>query len=179
MTPASPPAVRRVLPNEDDIQQVARLLQTNQSDNGGALTGNFPVDRVRQMVAQPSPVIGAWLDGRLLGVVFTAQVSAADLVPVLAAMRAAWPGRPDDYLYGPVCIDAAARGQGLLPTLYAELKRQLPGRAAVLFITADNIASQRAHQRLGMREVASFDWNGGRCDVYTDAPPVRPGRLRR
>jgi len=41
----------------------------------------------------------------LLGVLFTTEASAADHVAMLAAMRAAWPATPDDYLYGPVGID--------------------------------------------------------------------------
>lgn len=170
MSNPAPLQLRRARLTSEEVEQVTHLLQANQSDNGGALTGNFPAEQVRQMIAQPSPVIGAWQGERLLGVLFTAEASAADHVPVLAAMRAAWPGRADDYLYGPVCIAADARGQGVLPQLYAELQRQLPGRAAVLFITDDNIASQRAHRRLGMREVAAFTWQGRRCRVYTDAP---------
>jgi hypothetical protein len=156
-------------PTAENVAAVAALLQANQASSGGALTGDFPNEKVTQMLQQDSPVISAWEGEELQGVLFTAPASTAAHVPVLAAMRAAWPGREDDYLYGPVCIAQSARGKGVLPQLYAALQRHLPGRAAVLFITDDNVTSRRAHERLGMRAVASFDWNGQACWVYTDA----------
>lgn len=175
----SEPACRLTPPTEQSILAIATLLQANQASNGGALTGDFPAEKVAQMLQQGSPVISAWEGDQLEGVLFTAPASAAEHVPVLAAMRAAWPGRADDYLYGPVCIAASARGKGVLPQLYAELQRHVPGRAAVLFITEDNVASCRAHERLGMHAVAQFEWEGRLCWVYTDGKGERamPGRV--
>jgi len=36
----------------------------------------------------------------------------------------------------------------------------LPGREGILFIRRDNPASLRAHEKMGMREVAGFVFNG-------------------
>lgn len=168
-SPSSPVLQFRLTPpTATNVAAVTALLQANEASQGGALTGDFPAEKVRAMLQLDSPVISAWEGDALQGVVFTAPAASAGHVPVLAAMRAAWPGRPDDYLYGPVCIAASARGQGLLPRLYDTLKAALPGRAAVLFIADDNIASCRAHERLGMQAVASFEWEGKKCWVYTD-----------
>jgi hypothetical protein len=169
--------LRLTPPTEDNVQAVAQLLQANESGQGGALTGDFPAEKVRMMLDQRSPVVSAWLADQLLGVVFSAEPAASLHVPVLAAMHAAWPGNSDDYFYGPVCISEAARGQGLLPKLYAELQRQLPGKAAVLFITDDNIASRRAHERLGMYATTSFEWQGRVAWVYTDEAMIRTNSI--
>ena len=65
---------------------------------------------------------------------------------------------------GPVCIDAALRGQGVLKMLYdcfyniAPVKYEL----ATVFVSADNPRSIRAHEKLGMRIVDDFDFNSSR-----------------
>jgi len=76
------------------------------------------------------------------------------------AMLKAWPGSADAFVYGPVCIDQAARGKGVLETLYAELTRRRPNREAILFIKANNTRSLRAHARLGLVQVARFTLDG-------------------
>ena len=43
---------------------------------------------------------------------------------------------------------------------FAELRKLLPGREGILFIRTDNIASLRAHQKMGMCEVAAFEHDG-------------------
>lgn len=163
-------------PTPQNVTAVAALLQANESGTG-ALTGKFPDEKVGGMLDQPSPVISAWEGDRLLGVLFTAEATAAAGVPVLAAMRQAWPGNASDYLYGPVCIAEEARGQGLLRKLYDNARLHLPGRAAVLFIADSNGVSRSAHERLGMHAVASFEWTDGLCLVYTDAAPIRTESL--
>jgi hypothetical protein len=60
-------------------------------------------------------------------------------------MLKAWPGTADAYVYGPVCIDQAARGHGVLEALYARVVARLPNLEAVLFINASNTRSLRAH----------------------------------
>jgi hypothetical protein len=72
-------------------------------------------------------------------------------------MLRAWPGTADAYVYGPVCIDEAARGQGVLEKLFAYVAERLPGREPILFIKANNIRSLQAHARLGLRQVANFE----------------------
>lgn len=88
--------------------------------------------------------------------------------PVVQAMLAAWPGGEDAYTYGPVCIAGSERGQGLLAGLYAALQQHYPGREAILFIRRDNAASLRAHERLGMHEVAGFALDGVDYAVFSD-----------
>jgi predicted GNAT family acetyltransferase len=80
-------------------------------------------------------------------------------VPIIRAMLAAYPGATDAYVYGPICVSAEERGQGLAQAMFAELQRLLPGREGILFIRRDNPASLRAHAKMGMHEVAGFVFN--------------------
>ena len=86
------------------------------------------------------------------------------------AMLAAWPGRADAYVYGPVCVERNARAQGVLEALYAKLVALFPGREAILFIRADNPRSLRAHLRLGMHEVARFEFGSDLFIVLSNDP---------
>ena len=65
-------------------------------------------------------------------------------LPVIAAMFSAYTAAADAYVYGPVCVDPAERGNGLAAAMFAQLRRLEPGREGVLFIRADNEASLRA-----------------------------------
>ncbi|HEY4293408.1 RloB domain-containing protein [Luteibacter sp.] len=138
-----------------DAGEISVLLQANAPSRGGSLTGEFPAGKVEQMILGGMPVVIARREGRVVGVLFSAAIDAP-APPSVRAMLTAWPGGPESYVYGPVCIAGTERGRGLLPQLYAVLQEQLPNRDAILFIRRDNAASIRAHERLGMREVAGF-----------------------
>ena len=71
-------------------------------------------------------------------------------------MLRAYPGSPDAYIYGPICIAESERGRGLAAELFAAQRVQLGGRECVTFIRHDNARSLRAHAKMGMREVAEF-----------------------
>lgn len=141
-----------------DVDELQRLLESNAPSHGGTPTGEFPREKVERWVASGMPVVVARDGSGIAGVLFSAERS--DASPVVAAMFRAWPGRPQTYVYGPVCIAARARGHRLPERLYTELRRILPGRDALLFIRRDNLASLRAHARLGMHQVAAFEHEG-------------------
>lgn len=153
-----------------DIAPITALLQANSPSQGGSLTGEFSRDKVTSMADGASPVIVARrvADGPVVGVLFSAAIASAQ-APVVRAMLAAYAGGKRAYVYGPVCIADSERGQGLLALLYAAMRAQHGGAEAVLFIRRDNIGSLRTHERLGMREVAAFDFDGADFAVYSDA----------
>ncbi|AQR69928.1 N-acetyltransferase [Janthinobacterium sp. LM6] len=153
-----------------DIDGITTLLQANSPSQGGSLTGEFSRDKVAAMADGGSPVIVARrvIDGLVVGVLFSAAPATAQ-APVVLAMLAAYGGSDNAYVYGPVCIAASERGQGLLARLYSAMREQQGGAEAVLFIRRDNIGSLRAHERLGMREVAGFVCDDADFAVYSDA----------
>jgi hypothetical protein len=139
----------------EDAEPFSALLTANAPDRGGALYGDWPIGVVTKWIEGGTPVVVA-IDGpKLLGVLFTSEKAQASTPPVVAMLKA-WPGSADAYLYGPVCVDQAARGLGVLEAMYAHAVALLPGREAVLFINANNSRSLRAHGRLGMVQVANF-----------------------
>ncbi|MQR00592.1 GNAT family N-acetyltransferase [Glaciimonas soli] len=138
-----------------DLDGITDLLQANSPSQKGALTGEFPREKVAIMAASGSPVIVARRDAKVVGVLFTSP-KENHTAPSVLAMLAVWPGEPDAYVYGPVCIAESERGRGLLPQLYAELLKHCANREAVLFIRNDNIGSLKAHERLNMHKVGSF-----------------------
>jgi hypothetical protein len=103
-------------------------------------------------------VVTEWIEGgalivvamngpKLVGALLTSERAQASAPPVVAMLQA-WPGGADAYVYGPVCVDQAARGLGVLEAMYAHAVALLPGREAVLFINASNTRSLQAHARL-------------------------------
>ncbi len=143
-----------------DVDGVALPLAANAPERGGLLTGSFSRAHIECWVADAMPVVVAQRDGSFAGVLVTASRERARVAPVVAAMLEVYPGRADAYVYGPVCISQVERGHGVLPALYAEVQRLLPNREALLFIRQDNIASLKAHTKLGMRRVGSFRFDG-------------------
>ena len=159
---------RIALATAADIAPITALLQANAPEQGGSLTGSFADSQVRSMIESGMPVIVAYRVSHLAGVMISTPMEAPSQPPVITAMRKAWPGRPDAYIYGPVCIATSERRRGLLPILYASLVEQLPGREAVLFIRHDNIGSLRAHRSLGMHEVAEFTLDSVKYVVFSN-----------
>ena len=157
-----------------DIDAITALLQANSPSQGGSLTGEFSRDKVAAMADGASPVFVArrLVDGPVVGVLFSASTATVQ-APVVLSMLAAYGGNGNAYVYGPVCIEDSERGQGLLALLYAAMRAQHGGAEAVLFIRRDNIASLRAHARLGMREVAAFVFEGAQFAVYSDVIVVQ------
>ena len=143
----------------EDAVRVSSLLMTNSSERGGALFGDWSIGVVTKWITSGALIAVATDGSKLLGVLFTSEKARASAAPVVAMLRA-WPGTVDAYVYGPVCIDEAARGQGVLEKLLAYVAARLPGREAILVIKANNTRSLQAHVRLGMRQVANFELGG-------------------
>ena len=69
----------------------------------------------------------------------------------------------NSYQYGPVCIDMAYRGQGVLEALFAHSTRQMSKRYPILitFINHLNPRSFKAHtEKVGLEVIKSFVFNG-------------------
>jgi len=148
-----------------DVDGIVALSRANEAEAGGTLTGKRSRATVEAVLAR-LPSIVARRGERIVGFLLTADKAAPDLPPVVRAMLAAYPGAPDAYIYGPVCVAASERGGGVAAAMVAELKRLLPGREGILFIRRDNPASLRAHGKLGMREVAGFAHDGAEFAVF-------------
>ena len=71
--------------------------------------------------------------------------------------------KENSYQYGPVCIDMAYRGQGVLQELFAHSTRQMGKRYPILitFINHVNPRSYKAHtEKVGLEVIKNFSFNG-------------------
>ena len=69
----------------------------------------------------------------------------------------------NSYQYGPVCIDMAYRGQGVLQALFAHSARRMGKRYPILitFINHVNPRSYKAHtEKVGLEVIKNFSFNG-------------------
>jgi predicted GNAT superfamily acetyltransferase len=113
------------------------------------------------------PLIVARRDWVVTGFLMTTTRAMNADLPIVQAMFTAYQGTPDAYVYGPICVGAEERGKGLAQAMFKELRALEPGREGILFIRRDNEASLRAHARMGMREVAEFQFNGFDFAVFS------------
>jgi L-amino acid N-acyltransferase YncA len=148
-----------------DIDGILDLQERNQPERDGTLSAQLSRAWLEATLAD-MPVIVAKREGRVVGYLISASREAYVGVPVVEAMLRAYPGAaPDAYVYGPVCVAEEARGRGLARAMFAALRARLPGREGVLFIRRDNAASLRAHEKMGMREVAGLTYGGAEMAV--------------
>ena len=145
-----------------DMDGILELQAANQTARGGALAASLTGERLAKMM-QDMPLIVARRDGRITGFLLTTSREVNADIPIVKAMFNAYHGAPDAYVYGPICVGEQERGKGLAQIMFAELRRLEPGREGVLFIRNDNEASLRAHLKMGMKKVASFEFN---CFAY-------------
>lgn len=138
-----------------DAAAISRLLVANSAANGGTLYGDWSEAVVRTWIETGTPIVVA-IDGeQVKGVLFSAENADGAAAPV-KAMFAACPAIDDAYAYGPICVDASMRGQGLPKALYARLAECMGERRGLLFINRSNVGSLKAHQKMGMDVVAQF-----------------------
>ncbi len=143
------------LATHDDIAGIFDLQEQNLRERGGTLSVRFSSDWF-EAARTDMPVIVARKGGRVVGYLVSSSVAAQNHVPLIQAMLRAYPGAPDAYLYGPVCVAASERGRGLAGLMLSDLRARLAGREGITFIRRDNVNSLRAHAKMGMREVAEF-----------------------
>jgi predicted GNAT superfamily acetyltransferase len=152
--------------SEADLDGIVELQAANQADRGGSLSAALPRIRIAEMMRE-MPLIVARRGGRITGFLMTGTRALSADVPIVGAMLAAYPGAADAYVYGPICVAAEERGKGLAQAMFSELRRLAPGREGILFIRRDNLASLRAHEKMGMRELASFPYGGSEFAVLS------------
>ena len=148
-----------------DMDGILELQAANQTVRGGALAASLTGERLAKMM-QDMPLIVARRDGRITGFLLTTSREVNADIPIVKAMFNAYHGAPDAYVYGPICVGEQERGKGLAQIMFAELRRLEPGREGVLFIRNDNEASLRAHLKMGMKKVASFEFNSFAYAVF-------------
>jgi hypothetical protein len=138
---------------------------------GGFLSVEFSPVQIAAMAEDLGIIITC--DGaRVIGFMCASRADFTPRPPIFDSMFLSLRGvvsqgeRPADepvFIYGPVCIEEACRGKGLLRGMFSALKRELGGRfdAGVTFVAAGNPHSLDAHTKgLGMADVGGFLHDG-------------------
>ncbi len=159
-------------------------LATNLSDDkkrDGFLTVNFSAEQFADMNDDLSVIVGVQENVvRAFLCASSVQFNTSFALPkamIDRFPRAIYDSKPlSDWcacISGPVCIDAALRGQGILKMLYECLDTTAPVQfeLATVFVSLDNPRSIKAHEKLGMRIVDEFDFNSGQYVIMA-------GRMR-
>ena len=143
------------LATRDDIAGILDLQERNLRKNGGALSVPLLREWLDAAVVK-MPIVVARRERRVVGYVVSSSLADQSADPILDGMLQAYPGSPGSYVYGPICVDESARGQGVARAMFQTLKMQLTGREGFTFIRADNAVSRKVHAGMGMREAATF-----------------------
>lgn len=159
MTDTQGTSTRVGVATEADIDGIVALQAANQMARGGMLSAELPRSRITEMM-QAMPLIVALNRNDITGFLMTTTRAMNADIPIVKAMFEAYEGTGDAYVYGPICVGASERGKGLAQSLFAQLRLQQPGREGILFIREDNEASLKAHMRMGINQVAEFQFNG-------------------
>jgi predicted GNAT superfamily acetyltransferase len=143
----------------DDIPGILALQEMNLIERGGGLSVRQTADWFRHAMSEKSLVVGR-RNGPVVGYVVGTSAAAKTHVVIIQTMLRKFPPPPDCYLYGPVCVAETERGNGLAAALFKELQTQMNDRPLMTFVRTDNAASLRAHTKMGMRELGTFDCQG-------------------
>ena len=152
--------------SEVDLDGIVELQAANQPERGGTLSVSLPRSRIAEMMRE-MPLIVARRGDHITGFLMASTRTMNAGIPIISAMLAAYPGTPEAYVYGPICVGAEERGKGLAQAMFSELRRLAPAREGILFIRRDNSASLRAHAKTGIREVAGFMFDGNEFAVLS------------
>ncbi|OBU13522.1 GNAT family N-acetyltransferase [Morganella psychrotolerans] len=152
--------IRCRLMTKEDCTQVTALLQANAQSRQGGLLGEYPPEKVESMFTHSLHTVVAETGNILVGVLFSFSPGAASVSPVTQQISDQFNALlENNWFYGPVCIDAGYRGQGVLQSLYKTMCELNKGKP-VAFINQDNVRSVQAHLKSGMREADRFTCDG-------------------
>jgi len=163
---------------DQDHAGILALQEANLFDNlsaearrDGFLSARFSREQLVQIDRDVGVLVARDAE-RVVGYMCASGVELNRQFPLLLAMI----GRYDEvnfqgaaladqktFVYGPVCVDRAYRGRGVLRGLFQALLRDIAGRfdAGVAFVAEDNRRSLAAHVAgLGMHDVGRFEFNG-------------------
>jgi ribosomal protein S18 acetylase RimI-like enzyme len=153
--------------NPDDINGIIKLQAENQASQDGTLSGELTFVQIQEMMTD-MPQIVAVIDNEIVGFLMTPSktVNKKSKVPIVDTMSASYEGVSDSYIYGPICVNQNQRRKGLAQLMFQELLALEPNREGILCVKSHNIASLKAHEKMGMHKVSSFHFNKSNFLVF-------------
>ncbi|SNC60991.1 hypothetical protein SAMN06265337_0373 [Hymenobacter gelipurpurascens] len=149
--------------------QIDTILEEDKKD--GFVTTNFTREQLTKLIQEEQGLFIARHEEAVMAYVMAASWQYWSVWPIFARMIADLPkltfaghtlSTENSYQYGPVCVDKAYRGSGLLEAIFEFAREKMSHRYPVLvtFINQINTRSYRAHtQKLGLVVLAEFEFN--------------------
>jgi len=178
--------------SEEDYAGVLALQEANLYDSlsaaarrDGFLSARFSREQFARMDRDVGVLVARDAE-RVVGYLCASGVELNRQFPLLVAMierygEVSFHGRAladqKTFVYGPVCVDRAHRGRGVLRGLFRTLQRELGGGfdAGVAFVAEDNQRSLAAHvEGLGMHDAGGFEFKGKRYRILAFCAAVTP-----
>ena len=172
---------RRARP--EDFSAILELQAANlrghlspEDQREGFLSAEFTSQQLAEM-AREIALLVASEKARLCGYLCAYSCDYSKQFLILATMiesfdHVLYQGKPlssyHSFVYGPVCVDKAYRGQGLLRGLYEMLLREVAGKyeVGVAFVSKDNPYSLAAHVNgLKMSIAGAFEFRSRTYDI--------------
>ena len=138
-----------------DIPGILTLQEANLPERGGSLSHRQSSDWFGHAINQKSLIV-CRRNGTVVGYILGTSFAEKAHVPIVKEMLRNFPPPPNSYLYGPVCVAEAERGNGLAVAMFKELQTHMQDRPAMTFVRADNEASVRVHRKMGLRDLGTF-----------------------
>ncbi|TGE06229.1 GNAT family N-acetyltransferase [Hymenobacter fodinae] len=149
--------------------QIDTIQEGDKKD--GFVTTSFTREQLTKLIQEEQGLFIAKHEGAVVAYVMSASWQFWAAWPIFARMIADLPqleyaghqlSTENSYQYGPVCVDKAYRGSGLLERIFDFAREKMADRYPVLvtFINQINTRSYAAHtQKLGLEVIAEFDFN--------------------
>jgi len=117
------------------------MQDVNLHENGGGFSVRQTAEWFRRTMSE-MPIILARCDGVVVGYALATSIAAKSHVSIVQTMLRAFPAPTNCNLNGLVCVRESERGNGLAAMMYQEMRKRLPGRAAMSFVRSDNTPSE-------------------------------------
>ncbi|GAB3295333.1 GNAT family N-acetyltransferase [Hymenobacter tenuis] len=159
----------------DDVLTLHRKYQIDtireEDKKDGFVTTAFTREQLTKLIEEEQGLFIARQGAAVVAYVMSASWQFWSVWPIFSQMIADLPkleyaGRTlsveNSYQYGPVCVDKAYRGSGLLEAIFEFAREKMAVRYPVLvtFINRINTRSYAAHtQKLGLEVIAEFEFN--------------------
>ncbi|UOG73128.1 GNAT family acetyltransferase [Hymenobacter tibetensis] len=149
--------------------QVDTILEEDKKD--GFVTTSFTREQLTKLIEEEQGLFIATQDGAVIAYVMSASWQFWSGWPIFSYMTDRLPtlkyaghtlSAHNSYQYGPICVDKAHRGSGLLEAIFDFAREKMATRYPVLvtFINMINARSYAAHtQKLGLEVIAEFEFN--------------------
>lgn len=162
-----------------DIPSVIELQELNLFANlsaeqrrEGFVTTPFSIAQIENILLQRGLFVAENGEGRIIAYVFAADWEYFSQWEIFSHMVSRFPlltfngqaiTTENSFQYGPICIDKAYRGRGLINHIFEEMRLEFSKRypLALTFINAVNVVSEMAHtKKLGWEVIDRFEFGG-------------------